>query len=442
MIQPESLLGGRVMLYCGDSREVLRALPDNSVDSIPCDPPYALVSIVKRFGKPGAAPAQHGADGLYARASAGFMGKQWDTGETAFDAGFWREAFRVLKPGGHVAAFSGTRTYHRLACAIEDAGFEIRDSIAHLASTDPQVRAFVESLTEAQAEAFFRLADVIGFGGLLAWAYGTGFPKSHNLKGGNEGWGTALKPAWEPIVLARKPLVRKGGGTVEANMRAHGVGALHVDACRISGPKTPAPVGEFRGSSVATTGLRGVRDGTSDHLGRWPANIVHDDSAEVVGAFPQSDGQQGDVTGAEPSSPFRSVYGDMPARAGGFAARQDSGSAARFFFSAKASSDERAGSNHPTVKPVALMQWLCRLVTPKGGLVLDPFAGTGTTGEAAWREGMRVILIEREPDYQADIRRRMALAATGPEERRRTLAARSNADTPADLGPLFAGAAE
>lgn len=520
----ETFLDGRVTLHCGDSREVLGHLPANSVDSVVCDPPYALVSIGKRFGKPGAAPAS--GNEAYARASAGFMGKSWDTGETAFSAAFWRQVLRVLKPGGHVVAFGGTRAYHRLVVAIEDAGFEIRDAIGEMCSLDPMVRGFVESLEPAQLDAFLRIADLIGFEGVLAWVYGTGFPKSLDVskaiarrrvedvepiravcrfvraamersgmtsralaatfgchsrlidhwaardsdsqpelptvehwaalkrclplgdemdsevsrlnarKGSRgdawtnapvtgvqtghrfgfgehrftvtdptirelpedtrfaQGWGTALKPAFEPICLARKPLA----GTVAETVLMHGTGALNIDACRIASPEG--------GDTVAK--------------GRHPANVLHDGSAEVITAFPAARGQQGVVTGNE---------------------RGDGESAARFFYSAKADADDRLGSKHPTVKRVDLMQWLCRLVTPPGGVVLDPFAGTGTTGEAAWREGFRAVLIEREAEYQADIRRRMALCLAGPDERKREAAKAKNAAKAGDLGPLFGGEA-
>lgn len=338
-----AFLNDRVALWAGDCREVLQGYESNSFDSVVTDPPYALVSIGKRFGKPGAAPAQHGKDGLYARASAGFMGKQWDTGETAFAAEFWGEVLRVLKPGGHVVAFSGTRTYHRMVCAIEDAGFEIRDQ--------------------------------------LAWVYGSGFPKSHNLDGDWEGWGTALKPAWEPIVLARNPL----SGTVAGNALEYGTGALNIDGCRVDAEKPTGWGGKAAGGNTwneVNSGL--TKDGEARPvLGRWPANIIHDGSEEVAAAFPDG--------------------------------------SARFFYSAKADANDRLGSKHPTVKRVDLMQWLCRLVTPPGGLVLDPFAGTGTTGEAAWREGFRAVLIEREAEYQADIVRRMELCLAGPEERRRSI---------------------
>lgn len=400
----------------GDSREVLKSLADCSIDSCVTDPPYSLVSIQKRFGKAGSAPAKD-RDGVYKRASAGFMGQSWDTGETAFSANFWAEVWRVLKPGAHLLAFSGTRTYHRMVCAIEDAGFEIRDQIG--------------------------------------WVYGSGFPKSHDVSKGIdkaagaerqiigkssrhagvtqsdkpisdlsrygasgdvitaaatdaarqwEGWGTALKPAWEPIVLARKPLI----GTVAANVLQHGTGALNIDGCRVEADdKTPAPVGEFVGSKIGPAGHSGARDGASDHLGRWPANICHDGSEEVVAAFPDSDGQQGLTSGREPSDATKDIYGKFK-RVAGQPPRLDSGSAARFFYSAKADAEDRLGSRHPTVKPVDLMAYLCRLVTPPGGTVLDPFAGSGTTGMACMREGFDCILIEREAAYIADIKRRLA----------------------------------
>lgn len=363
----ESFLGDKVRLFSGDCREQLKLLPDNSVDSGVMDPPYALVSIGKRFGAEDAAPAKAGKTGAYKRASAGFMGKKWDTGETAFAAEFWTEVLRVLKPGAHLAAFSGTRTYHRMACAIEDAGFEIRDQ--------------------------------------LAWTYGSGFPKSHNQKGEWEGWGTALKPAWEPICLARKPIT----GTVAGNLADWGVGALNIDGCRVGNEGGARSNGgdertESQPGAIGAYGTSPLVPG----LGRWPANIIHDGSEEVLAAFPETHS-----AGAAGYSKTRGHYdaSNMHVTGGSlFRIGDAGGSAARFFYTAKADGNDRLGSKHPTVKPLDLMQWLCRLITPPGGTVLDCFAGTGTTGEAAWREGFNAILMEREPEYLADIRKRMAIA--------------------------------
>lgn len=402
----EMFLNGKLTLHSGDSREVLKSMPDNFIDSIVCDPPYALVSITKRFGKAGAAAVKvpEGGSGAYARASSGFMGKQWDTGETAFAPEFWAQCLRVLKPGGHVVAFSGTRTVHRMVCAIEDAGFEIRD--------------------------------------MLSWLYGSGFPKSHNA---GEGWGTALKPACEPIVLARKPLSEP---TVAANVLRWRTGALNIDGCRI-GTEDNLNGGAYSGGSKvladATSYATGVNAGPFvQPTGRWPANVLHDGSDEVVGAFPNTHGAGAARKGS--SDPRQQEWSENVANAPAKRSTGDmhrfgdaGGSAARFFYSAKANGDDRIGSKHPTVKPVDLMQWLCRLVTPKGGTILDPFAGTGTTGEAAWREGFNAVLIEREEEYQADIRRRMALCMAGPEERSRESIKAKLKDRPIDAGPLFGG---
>lgn len=396
---------GRVRLIAGDCRDAIRLLADNSIDSVVTDPPYALVSIQKRFGKDGAAPAKHGTDGLYARASAGFMGKQWDTGEVAFATEFWSEVMRVLKPGGHVLAFGGTRTYHRLACAIEDAGFEIRDQIG--------------------------------------WLYGSGFPKSHNQHGDWDGWGTALKPAWEPIVLARKPLV----GTVATNLAAHGVGAINIDDCRVPGePWTAHRATGLAATKFFTEGEASVIDKEPHDLGRWPANIIHDGSDEVIEAFPDANGQQGYVGPEHGDRASKGIYGDFGPRPPSPPRVEADKSAARFFYCAKASRADRdaglalfdtqavdmlaghrsrrmdeikrpdgaapaTGKNtHPTVKPTDLMRYLCRLVTPPGGTVLDPFMGSGSTGKAAVMEGFQFVGIEREAEYMPIAAARIAYA--------------------------------
>lgn len=380
----ESLAPG-VMLCAGDCVDVLKCIEAESIDASVTDPPYGLgrepdaVEMLKAWI----------AGGHYdVRSKSGFMGKEWD----AFvpQPAVWKELFRVLKPGAHVLCFFGTRTYDLGVLAMRLAGFEVRD--------------------------------------LAAWLYGTGFPKSRN----------ALKPAIEPIVLARRPLSED---TVAANVRRWRTGALNIDGCRVATTDQVHCMGDgFR------TGKYGGQIGHGDTTmtgeawkmsaeGRWPANVVHDGSNEVVGAFPiiGSSFRKGDRA----PSGQRAVYGTFQTRTDGLEQKgggyMDSGSAARFFFSAKASKGDRANSKHPTVKPVSLMQWLTRLITPPGGTVIDLFAGTGTTGEAAWREGFKAVLIERETEYQDDIRRRMKLSMLSDDER-----ARSATKALVDWGPLFA----
>ncbi len=473
-----------VSIHHGDSREVLKTLADASVDSVVCDPPYALVSVVQRFGNSPRSETTENVENPYGRTGRGFMGQKWDTGETAFAVTFWTEVYRVLKPGGHVVAFSGTRTYHRLACAVEDAGFEIRDMLSWLygsgfpkshdvakgidrvggaspaaqaellrrrradaglsrgevaeavGCTESSVRDWEEGRARAIGAAVefvvpspaYRsklaallgyTADeriVIGIGGGRRGVYETGhrgiaYGEPVSLLAQQwSGWGTALKPACEPIVLARKPLQ----GTVAANVLAHGTGALNIDGCRIEGidPANAKRIGRdytdddtnFGGGHVGQK-TRAVVGGSL--AGRWPANVVHDGSDDVVGAFPTSkDGVAGARTGAN-GDVMKTGFGPQPDHVHGYGGE---GSAARFFYTAKADATDRLGSKHPTVKPTDLMRWLVRLVTPPGGVVLDPFAGSGSTGVACIAEGFDAILIEREAEYVADIRRRIAWA--------------------------------
>jgi DNA modification methylase len=410
-----------VRVINGDCLEVLKTLADNSVDAVVTDPPYHLTSMVKRLSSTSSGDVEKNFTKIipgqktnpHAAMARGFMGKSWDGGYIAQNPALWSEVLRVLKPGGHVAAFGGTRTYHRMACAIEDAGFGVRDQ--------------------------------------LAWVYGQGFPKSHDVSkaidkaagaereviginedylrrkpngmktdGANtygysqtqhetdaritapatdaarqwEGWGSNLKPSWEPICLARKPLSEK---TVAANVLRWGTGAINVGACKIEGGERPA-----RSRAIGNT-----------TEGRFPANLCHDGSDEVLDLFPEtakSTGRdsRGRVHQAFTDDARKSLRDDVHEGFG------DSGSAARYFYCAKASKNDRAGSKHPTVKPVKLMQWLCRLITPPGGVILDPFAGSGTTGAAAILEGFGCILIEREAEYIADILRRIGSVADAP----------------------------
>jgi site-specific DNA-methyltransferase (adenine-specific) len=390
-------LGGKVRLLAGDCLDMLATLPDNSVDSVVCDPPYHLTSIVKRFGAEGAAEAKSGATGAFKRASAGFMGKQWDGGDIAFQPSTWQAVLRVLKPGGYILAFASTRGFGRMSVAIEDAGF----------ITHP----------------------------FVAWIFASGFPKATRIKAeGFDGFrygGQALKPAIEPIYMGQKPFSEENG---TANILLHGTGALNIDGCRVS-TDIPRPDrikigGESNG--IYGDGLNNSRAVDDTLRGRWPANLIHDGSDEVLAAFP-------DAPCALAATPTREIetnaaYGSSR-RGGGMEPRSDAGSAARFFYTAKADADDRLGSKHPTVKPLDLMQYLVRLVTPPGGTVLDPFAGTGTTGEAAWREGMRAVLIEREPEYQADIARRMDLAEK-PTKRAAVAKSKNNLQG-AEGTPLF-----
>lgn len=326
------------MIISGHNMTALARMEDCSVDAVVTDPPYGL----------------------------SFMGQKWDYDVPSVE--LWAECLRVLKPGGHLLAFAGTRTQHRMAVRIEDAGFEIRD--------------------------------------MIAWVYGSGFPKSLNVGAVLpewEGWGTGLKPAIEPITMARKPFKK----TVAQNVTAYGTGALNIDACRVERKKQP---------------------------GGWPSNLIHDGSDEVLEAMPNAPGALAPVTGLEPTKAGFSgpVYGAPGKRERKVSDRRDGGgSAARFFYCAKASRSEKeagleeleakqrvyngqssksagmapesveakfttapAKNYHPTVKPIELMRYLIRLVTPPGGLVLDPFAGSGTTGCAAVLEGMEFIGLE------------------------------------------------
>jgi DNA modification methylase len=441
-----SFLDGKVRLLKGDCLELLPTLKEGSIDSCVTDPPYHLTSITKRLGSKDAAPIQFGTDGAYARASKGFMGKQWDGGDIAFRPEVWAEVLRALKPGAHLLAFSGTRTYHRMACAIEDAGFEIRDQIGWCYGSgfpkSHDVSKGIDRINGVEREV---LGEVKG-GGRMAGAgdyqttdYGTGWhgvkitrPESESAIQW-QGWGTALKPAWEPIVLARKPLSES---SIAANVLKHGTGGINVDGCRI-GTEDVRVFGRADGTGNREnwrTGNKGVVTGSQS--GRWPANLIHDGSEEVVSGFPETQSGAPGIrrlphSGADRIGQLRNspLNGDPETGIG------DSGSAARFFYTAKADHEDRLGSKHPTVKPLDLIQYLVRLVTPRGGLVLDPFAGTGTAGEASFREGMACVLIEREPEYQTDIERRMALVLAGPDERtRESIKARGLVE---EAGPLF-----
>jgi site-specific DNA-methyltransferase (adenine-specific) len=326
---------GKIDLLLGDCLERMRELPDGCVDAIVTDPPYGL----------------------------SFMGKKWDYDVPSTE--IWAECLRVLKPGGHLLAFAGTRTQHRMAVRIEDAGFEIRD--------------------------------------MIAWVYGSGFPKSHNLDGERQGWGTALKPALEPITVARKPLI----GTVAANVLAHGTGAINVDGCRVrDGSETGNERPKYAANNQNAVYGVGMGGGAWENtVGRWPANLIHDGSQIVLDLFPET--KSGALNQASVQADNR-IYGQHDGYANPKQYGADTGSAARFFYCAKTSKKDRGdANNHPTVKPTDLMRYLCRLVTQPGGTVLDPFMGSGSTGKAAKREGFSFIGIEQDEAYFEIAQRRI-----------------------------------
>ena len=390
---PKKIMKNKIL--CGDSLEVLKDFEDNYFDSVVTDPPYGLA----------------------------FMGKKWDYDVPQVE--LWKEVYRVLKPGGHILSFAGSRTYHRMAVNIEDAGFEIRD--------------------------------------MLGWLYGSGFPKSHNIgkavdkiqgnerevvgkkitgnartdegwKGGQikidetkgnsewEGWGTALKPAHEPIVMARKPFKT----SVAENVLTHGTGGINIDECRVgTDEKLSRPVNS---ASNNVYGKYNTFGNDVEPQGRFPANIIHDGSEEVLEIFPETtSGKMSSKHTRHTDESPHGIYGKFDINHPLGETYGDAGSAARFFYCAKASKAERnmglddfetkkaggmSGRNdgsmgsitynknhHPTVKPIKLMEYLVRLVTPKEGIVLEPFAGSGTTLIACKQQGFNYIGIEREQEY-------------------------------------------
>ena len=473
----------------GDCLEVLKTIPDNSVDSVVVDPPYHLTSIVKRFGKEGSAPAQFGTDGAYSRASKGFMGKEWDGGDIAFRTDVWSECLRVLKHGGHLLSFSHSRTYHRMAVAIEDAGFEIRDSIMwiygsgfpkshnigkaidkrggnnHLTQEiGEKLKSARESrkITKTQADEMFcngttnymwfegrtdgiRLPDDESFRKICnQWEELKPYQdliKSANREiigqydgdmgglGGErlgqpngditiaatesakiwEGWGTALKPAHEPICMARKPLSEK---SIAENVLKWGTGGINIDGCRIEGEVRTTPI--HSDDVKDDTTLFGLHK-TIQHErvetteGRFPANIMFDDDTDVDWKkyfyCPKTSKKEKEMglTGEDKPRPGQSGNGlyssspyciDCGKTINGTNDHSDCKEGLEY-----KPSTTTTKNNHPTVKPIKLMEYLITLVTPKGGVVMDCFMGSGSTGIAARNLGFRFIGIEREEEY-------------------------------------------
>jgi site-specific DNA-methyltransferase (adenine-specific) len=425
------------VLMLGDCRERLKELADCSVDSVVTDPPYEL----------------------------GFMGKSWDSTGVAYDVAVWQECLRVLKPGGHLLAFGGSRTYHRLAVAIEDAGFQIRDQIMWVyGSGFPKslnVSKSIEGLLttgSANKTAFKHLAgEQVGRGdwGIAKQQFTHGQRDTNYDETASatrlgklepttaeakewEGWGTALKPAHEPIVMARKPL----DGTVANNVLTHGVGGINIDGCRVGRADGDDSIAGNRTATFGTQDTLSGGDGSGgwsqNEQGRFPANFIHDGSDEVVELFPDTGKSTGGRIGKKQMSNVTNVpAGQYEAGDPGYG---DSGSAARFFYCAKANKkdrnegldgfeekrpDERSvtgmgtfeekgvakqANHHPTVKPTDLMRYLVRLVTPPNGTILDPFTGSGSTGKAAVAEGFSFIGVEQSEEYLAIAKARIEAA--------------------------------
>jgi site-specific DNA-methyltransferase (adenine-specific) len=386
-------------VFHGSNLDVLPFMADNSVDSIVTDPPYEL----------------------------GFMGKKWDSSGIAYSVELWRECLRVLKPGGHLLAFGGSRTWHRLAVAIEDAGFDVRDSIAWLYGSGFPKSHDVSKAIDKAAGALREVigqSNAVGMKSITKARVEQGYRK--NLTVANErntiditapatddakkwaGWGTALKPAFEPVVVARKPLV----GTVAENVLAWGVGGLNIDASRIAGEIQSVPQPNTKGGVFS--GEQGRSDVMSDNTkGRWPANIILDEY--TAGLLDEQSGQSKSIksnrgVGFNDSGVFGSGDSDFDSERG----YVDSGGASRFFYVSKANKRDRnegdVPNTHPTVKPTDLMRYLIKLVTPAGGIVLDPFTGSGSTGKAALLDGYQFIGIELTADYLPIIEGRLQWA--------------------------------
>lgn len=363
------------MIYCGDCLDILPTLGANSVDSIVTDPPYGL----------------------------NFMGKNWDKGVPGIP--YWAEALRVAKPGAHLLAFGGTRTYHRLVCAIEDAGWEIRDTIAWVyGSGFPKsldVSKAIDKMAGAEREVVGKHPSPRGninatcaLGGSFQIAPDITAPATEAAKQW-DGWGTALKPSFEPICVARKPFK----GNVAENVLEWGCGGINVDGCRVGTEEKISNHSRSEKSAISK-GKYGNSTAQDTHqtegqaLGRFPANVIHDGSDEVVELFPETASGGGDRRGEH------SIFGRVGDSETKRVFEANSGSASRFFYCAKASKSDRGSyNNHPTVKPTDLMRYLCRLVTPPGGTVLDLFAGSCSTGRAAMLEGFEFIGIEKDPKW-------------------------------------------
>ena len=410
-----------IQLLHGDCLDVLRTLADNSIDSIVTDPPYEL----------------------------GFMGKSWDASGVAYDVTVWQECLRVLKPGGHLLSFGGSRTYHRMACAIEDAGFQIRDQIMWVYGSGFPKSLNISKAIDKAAGAERKIVGVAkgarngngknndygDYGSSESGEYSVTTSATADAKEW-DGWGTALKPAHEPIVLARKPLL----GTVANNVLTYGVGGINIDRSRVDGRESDQSRGAKETSNVySKISVQSLDNAYPKELGRFPANFIHDGSDEVLQLFPDTSPSKAAARGGTNPNPMD--WGNNRSDGDIVKGHTDNGgSAARFFYCAKASKKDRnegldefalvkggsmngaetradrptnhpiRANHHPTVKPTDLMRYLCRLITPPNGTVLDPFTGSGSTGKAAVLEGFNFIGVEQSEEYLAIAKARIEAA--------------------------------
>lgn len=408
-------IGGKCgMIINGDCLEEMRKMEENSVDSIVTDPPYGL----------------------------GFMGKDWDAGVPGKQ--FWIEALRVAKPGAHLISFGGSRTWHRLACAIEDAGWELRDNLAWVyASGMPKGQNISKALEKAAGKEVSSEGYVPnGKNNTHGKGWGCGhktseFEPTEELAKKYNGWNTTLKPCFEPIILARKPLC----GTVVQNVKEYGTGGINIDACRVGTEPSGwnGLTASREGSAWDSSGFKGTDEDPEVAVGRWPGNFLHDGSEEVTNLFPYTSKGKASMRGLRVGG---EIYGSGKGASGPNTLRghdDEGGSAARFFYCSKASRLDRdegcdqieARNNmrvnaprnseeekhatirhnyHVSVKPFSLMEWLVKLVTPDGGVVLDPFCGSGSTGKAAVANGFEFIGIDLDEGYCEIARKRVAFA--------------------------------
>ena len=420
-------------LYHGNMLDMLEVIEPNSIDSIVTDPPYGLTSITKRFGKEDSAECQYGKDGSFARLSKGFMGKEWDGSGIEYNVDAWRKCYEVLKSGGYLLAFGGSRTFHRIACAIEDAGFEIRDTIMWLYGSGFPKSMNIGLALDKKNGIDNRTGNIVkGVGSNNTNSMKNGLGESQEFASEYEeriaqnewnGWGTALKPSFEPIIVARKPFK----GSLVDNVIEYGVGGINIDECRVGNEvitQLQKDMTKYHGNKLGAghhTQMSGI---TTQTIGRFPANTIltYDDTDfdEVCGGFPNNTASY--RKGNRDSRKAMFDFGSQDKTNQGYT---DSGSASRYFYCAKASKKDRdegldsfnqekvndgrqtpidnafqrgetlRKNTHPTVKPTELMQYLVRLVTPNNGIILDPFNGSGSTGKAVMYENK-----ERNKEYK------------------------------------------